>query len=97
VSALASKLYIPAMRLHEIVDGRRAINADTAERLARYFGGDSGSWMALQANYELTTLATRSAILREVHPRNVVEYGSVGDARALLYRADNARSINGLV
>jgi len=69
VNALAVNLHVPATRLHEIVNERRGITADTAERLARYFGGDAASWMALQADYELKTLPTRGAIQREVHPR----------------------------
>jgi len=69
VNALAVNLHVPATRLHEIVNERRGITADTAERLARYFGGDAASWMTLQADYELKTLPTRGAIQREVHPR----------------------------
>ncbi len=59
VNALAMALGIPATRIHEIVKERRAITADTAERLARYFGGDAASWLALQAMYNLKTLSTR--------------------------------------
>lgn len=49
---------------------RRGITADTAERLAHYFGGDAASWMALQAIYDLKTLPTLAAIVRRVHRRN---------------------------
>lgn len=42
---------------------------DTAVRLARYFGGDAGSWLALQAGYDLKTLATRDDIARKLSPR----------------------------
>ncbi len=69
VHALAMALGVPATRLHEIVKERRAVTADTAQRLARYFGGDAGSWLALQANYDLKTLPTREEIARQVHPR----------------------------
>ena len=55
-NALAVVLRVPATRVYEIVNERRGITADTAERLARYFGGDAGSWLALQASYELKTL-----------------------------------------
>ena len=72
VNALAVKLHVPATRLHEIVNERRGITADTAERLARYFDGDAGSWMALQADYELKTLPNRAEIARDVHPRAAV-------------------------
>ncbi len=67
VNALA--LGVPATRIHEIVKERRAVTADTAERLARYFGGDAASWLNLQAIYDLKTLPTRDEILRRVEPR----------------------------
>ena len=40
----------------EIVNEGRSITADTAERLAHYFGGDAASWLNLQAIYDLKTL-----------------------------------------
>ncbi|MBV9531652.1 MAG: HigA family addiction module antidote protein [Bradyrhizobium sp.] len=69
VNALAMALAVPATRLHEIVKERRAITPDTAERLARYFGGDAGSWLALQATYDLKMLPTRDDIMRRIAPR----------------------------
>jgi addiction module HigA family antidote len=69
VNALALALAVPATRIHEIVKERRGITADTAERLAHYFGGDAASWLALQADYDLKTLSTRAEIERRVHPR----------------------------
>ena len=71
VNALAKELGVPATRVHEIVKERRAVTADTAERLARYFGGDAASWLVMQANYDLKTLPTRAEIVRYVHPRPV--------------------------
>lgn len=68
-NALAMALRVPATRIHEIVNERRGITADTAERLARYFGGDPLSWLNLQAAYDLKTLPTRKEILRGVQPR----------------------------
>lgn len=59
VNALAMALHVPATRLHEIVNERRRITADTALRLARYFGDDDNSrsdaqfWLTLQAAYDL--------------------------------------------
>ena len=50
VNALAIALGVPATRVHEIVKERRGVSADTAERLARYFGGDAASWLAMQAD-----------------------------------------------
>ena len=69
-NAFALELAVPATRIHEIVKERRGITADTAERLAHYFGGDAASWMALQADYDLKTLPTRAEIVRRVHRRN---------------------------
>jgi antitoxin HigA-1 len=69
VNALAMALDVPATRIHEIVKERRGITADTAERLARYFGGDATSWLALQATYDLKTLPSRADIERRVIPR----------------------------
>ncbi len=69
VNALAMELGVPATRIHEIVKERRSITADTAERLARYFGGDAASWLALQATYDLKTLPTREEIRKRVEPR----------------------------
>lgn len=50
---LAINLRVPAARIGEIVNGRRAITADTALRLARYFGTSPQFWTNLQANYEI--------------------------------------------
>lgn len=72
VNALAMALAVPATRIHEIVKERRAVTADTAERLARHFGGDAASWLALQADFDLKTLPTRKDIVRQVVPREVV-------------------------
>lgn len=71
VNALALALGVPATRIHEIVKERRAVTADTALRLAQYFGGDAASWLALQANYDLKTLPTRAEITKRVPPRDL--------------------------
>ncbi|RZS54723.1 HigA family addiction module antitoxin [Sphaerotilus mobilis] len=73
VNALAMALQVPATRIHEIVKERRSVTADTAERLARYFGGDAASWLALQASYDLKTLSTRDEIEQRVLPREAGE------------------------
>ena len=52
-SRLAKELGIGVPRLNEIVRGRRSVTADTALRLARYFGTTPQFWMNLQVNYEL--------------------------------------------
>ena len=45
VNALSVALGVPATRIHEIVKERRSGFADTAARLAKYFGGDAASWL----------------------------------------------------
>ncbi len=50
---LAIELAAPVTRVNDIVRGKRAITADTALRLARYFGTTPQFWMNLQANYDL--------------------------------------------
>jgi antitoxin HigA-1 len=69
VNALSLALGVPATRIHEIVKERRSITADTAARLARYFGGDPASWLAMQASYDLKTLPTLREIERNVAAR----------------------------
>ncbi len=70
VSALAKALSVPTSRINDIVRERRAINADTAMRLARYFGGDARSWLNLQTAYDLRVAEIRNAkrIKREIAP-----------------------------
>lgn len=72
VNALAVALGVPATRMHEIVKERRSITADTALRLARYFGGDAASWLALQASFDLKTLPTREEIEQRVVAREAL-------------------------
>lgn len=50
---LAKDIGVPANRVTAIVSGARAISADTALRLARYFGTDAQSWVNLQTRYDL--------------------------------------------
>ena len=50
---LALELHVPVTRVNDIVRGRRAVTADTALRLARYFDISPQFWMNLQANYDL--------------------------------------------
>ena len=70
VNALALALGVPATRIHEIVKERRGVTADTATRLARYFGGDAAFWLALQASYDLRTLPNLEAIESMVRVRD---------------------------
>jgi addiction module HigA family antidote len=52
-NALAKAISVTTARINEIVRERRGITADTALRLARYFGTDAQSWMNLQQRYDL--------------------------------------------
>jgi addiction module HigA family antidote len=69
-SALAKALNVPAPRINDTVRERRGVNADTAMRLARYFGGDARSWLNLQAAYDLRVAEILNAkrIEREISP-----------------------------
>ena len=70
-NALARALGVTAARINDIVRGRRAITADTALRLARYFGTDARSWMNLQSIHDLRVaeLAQAKRIVATVRPR----------------------------
>lgn len=50
---LAKAIAVPARRINEIVHGTRSITADTALRLAQYFGVSAKFWIGLQADYDL--------------------------------------------
>ena len=69
-NALAKALNVPAPRINDIVRERRGVSADTAMRLARYFGGDARSWLNLQAAYDLRVAEIENAtrIKREIAP-----------------------------
>ena len=79
-NALAKALSVPAPRINDIVRERRGVSADTAMRLARYFGGDARSWLNLpaalarkrgeQVAYDLRVaeIANAKRIAREVRP-----------------------------
>jgi addiction module HigA family antidote len=54
---LALSISVPARRINEIVLGKRSITADTALRLARFFGNSAEFWLGLQAQYDLDITA----------------------------------------
>jgi addiction module HigA family antidote len=56
---LAKEIGVPARRINEIVHGQRRISADTALRLARFFGTSERFWINLQARYDLETETDR--------------------------------------
>jgi addiction module HigA family antidote len=72
-NALALALRVPATRIGDILRAEkpRAVTADTAIRLARYFGTTPEFWLNLQSAYELSLAAAENgaAIEREVQPR----------------------------
>jgi addiction module HigA family antidote len=68
---LARDIGVPPRRINEIVHGKRAVTADTALRLARYFGTSEAFWMGLQADYDLEKARERlgDRLDREVRSR----------------------------
>ena len=74
-NALARALNVPPRRINEIVLEKRGITADTALRLARYFGTSAELWAGLQADYDLRLARHEKAriIERDVEPLAVLE------------------------
>jgi addiction module HigA family antidote len=68
---LAKDINVPPRRINEIVHGKRAITADTALRLARYFGTSARFWLNLQAQYDLDV---HSDLLGDRLEREVVRH-----------------------
>lgn len=75
--ALAKALHVPTNRMTGIVNGERSITAETALRLARFFGTTPEFWLNLQTHYDLTIAARRAAkkIEREVEALRDVAVG----------------------
>ena len=76
---VAKNIGVPARRINEIVHGRRAITADTALRLARYFGTSERFWLNLQTRYDLEIEKER---LGERLEREVAVLARVGSVTA---------------
>lgn len=70
LNGLARSLKLPVSRLHDIIHAHRGVTADTAMRLARYYGGDARSWLNLQAAYDLRVaeIANAKRIERDILP-----------------------------
>ena len=64
---LAKEIHVSARRINEIVKGKRAITADTALRLGKYFGNSAQFWLNLQTSYELECAADKVP-LDEIRP-----------------------------
>jgi addiction module HigA family antidote len=69
--ALAKALGVPALRISQIVRGQRAISADTALRLSRYFGTRPEWWLDLQTHHDLEVARDQleARVFRTVQPR----------------------------
>jgi len=67
--ALAKAINVPPRRINEIVKGLRGISADTALRLALFFGTDAQSWLNLQSRYDLMTTGEKlGGVLSQIEP-----------------------------
>jgi len=68
---MAEAIGVPPQRIGEIVHGRRAVTAETALRVGRYFGMDARFWLNLQTRYDLDVAedALAGRLEREVTPR----------------------------
>ena len=73
-NALARALNVPPRRINEIVLEKRAVTADTALRLARYFSTTAELWTGLQGDYDLrlTRYEKQSRIERDIEPLTVL-------------------------
>jgi len=71
MNRLAMDLHVPVTRIAETIHGRRAITADTALRLSRYFNTTAHFWLNLQKDYELEVAAdaVQALIDRQIRPR----------------------------
>ena len=70
---LARQIKVPANRINDIVRGRRQLSADTALRLARYFGTTARFWLNAQSAHDLSRAEAEigKTIVSEVRPRAV--------------------------
>jgi addiction module HigA family antidote len=75
INKLSRDLSVPPNRISEIVNGKRAITADTALRLQRYFGVEAQFWLNLQTEYDLRMMKRKiwSDIERRIIPVNTSE------------------------
>ena len=73
---LATSMGVPARRTHEIVLGKRRITADTALRLARYFGMSAQFWLGLQTDFDLDVTSDTIGARFEQEVRPYVNTGA---------------------
>ena len=83
-NVLSKALGVPANRVTMILNGQRGVSADTALRLARYFGTTPQFWLNLQKTWELrqAEIAVGHEIVRCVTPRRAATTHEVADARS---------------
>ena len=83
-NALSKALGVPVNRVTMILNGQRGVSADTALRLARYFGTTPQLWLNLQKTWELrqAEIAVGSEIAKYVTPRQPAATGVVANARS---------------
>ena len=77
INKLSRDLSVPPNRISEIVNGKRAITADTALRLQRYFGVEAQFWLNLQTEYDLRKMKRKiwTDIERRIIPVKTSETG----------------------
>jgi addiction module HigA family antidote len=69
---LAKEIAVPEARISAICNGKRAVTADTAVRLARFFGTSAGFWLGLQADYDTEQIEnSESESLSTIHKWNM--------------------------
>ncbi len=83
-NALSKALGVPVNRVTMILNGQRGVSADTALRLARYFGTTPQLWLNLQKTWELrqAEIAAGHEIVKRVTPRQSATTGAMTDARS---------------
>ena len=71
-NALSRALHVPSGRIVDILNGKRAISAETALRLGRYFGNSAQFWLDLQSQYDIAVIEREhgAEIARRVRPAN---------------------------
>lgn len=73
---LAKEIGVPEPRISSICNGKRAITADTAVRLARFLGTSAGFWLGLQADYDTEEIEnSESESLSSIHQWKVKNFG----------------------
>lgn len=79
---VASDIGVPALRISQIVNGKRSVTADTAMRLARYFGTSPDVWLRLQArpDLEVAQIKYGNSIEQEVKVLDKSGYPSISHA-----------------